>query len=118
MTKFHANLDEAKRAELAVVQMFKRAGREAWLNSGDNKACDVYLKGSAGKIPLEVKTDWESMATGNVAIEPQTLNHTSAEYFIYLLPKVFILPTGELKRLYNEYPKTNSCAKKRLLYTY
>lgn len=106
MSKFHANLDEAKRAELAVVQMFKRAGREAWLNNGNNKACDVYLKGQMGNIPLEVKTDWESIATGNVAIEPQTLNHTSSEYFIYLLPKPYIITTNELRQLYNLYPKT------------
>ena len=105
MSKFNANLDEAKKAELAVVQMFKRAGREAWLNGGDNRACDVYLKGASGNIPIEVKADWLSLATGNVCIEPQTLEHTKAEFFIYLLPRPYILETPKLRALYSQYKK-------------
>jgi hypothetical protein len=105
MNKFQHNLEESQRAEHAIVEMLKRAGRQAWLNAGDNKDCDVYLKGASGNIPIEVKADWLSLATGNVCIEPQTLEHTKAEFFIYLLPRPYILETSKLRALYSQYQK-------------
>jgi len=105
-TKFQTNLEEAQRAEHAAIMMFKRAGKQAWINSLNREWCDIWVKGEHGHIPIEVKTDFESVATGNVAIEPQTLGHTRAQYFLYFLPKGFLVPTATLKTLYTQYRDT------------
>lgn len=97
--KFEANRIEASRAELAVVELLKRRGNDAWLNSLNYDWCDIWTRTANGCVPVEVKTGYESMYTGNIAIEQKTLDHTRSQYFVYVLPQAYVLSRPKLKIL-------------------
>lgn len=103
MDKFKANLLEAERAELAMVEYLKKKGYNAWLNPEKNGDCDIYYQTPQRQFSLEVKTDFASLYTGNVCIEPQTLEHTKADWFVYLIPQVKFYTTAEIRNLHYEY---------------
>ena len=105
MNKFEANLIEASRAELAITELLKRQGYNAWLNPKKNGDCDVYFI-SDRQYGVEVKTDFASMYTGNVAIEPQTLEHTKADYFAFVIPEVQFIATADVRNFYTDYMQT------------
>lgn len=103
MSKFQANLVEASRAEVAIVSYLEKQGYKAWLNPEKNGDCDVYVNIQGKTYLVEVKTDFASIHTGNIAVEPQTLEHTKSHYFAYLIPQVKFIPTADVRNLYFEY---------------
>ena len=103
MDKFHLNLEEASRAEVAMVRYLEKQGYKAWLNGEKNGDCDIYCEKNGRTHKLEVKTDFASIHTGNVCIEPQTLERTKADWFVYLIPQVKFLTTAEIRNLHYEY---------------
>jgi hypothetical protein len=104
MTKFHANLIEAERVEHAGIKLMQSRGHQAWKNTLDQNWGDYWVRVDEGKpILVEHKTDYESLYTRNVCVEPDTLNYTRSQYFLYVLPEAYIIPTPQLKMLYREW---------------
>lgn len=103
MDKFHANLEEASRAEVSMVKYLEKQGYKAWLNPEKNGDCDIYFIKDGRQLSLEVKTDYHSIVSDLVAIEPQTLEHTKADWFVYLIPQVKFYTTAEIRNLHYEY---------------
>lgn len=101
--KFQANLNEVSRAELAIVELLKKQGYSAWLNPKKNGDCDVYFIENGKQYGVEVKTDFASLHTGNVCIEPQTLEHTKAHYFAFIVPEVKFMATVDVRNLYTDH---------------
>lgn len=89
-----------------MVEYLKKKGYNAWLNPEKNGDCDIYYQTPQRQFSLEVKTDFASLYTGNVCIEPQTLEHTKADFFAFLLPHLVIKSTADVRNLYNEYYPT------------
>lgn len=97
-TKFQSNLNEVKRAEIAVVELFKRMGHEAFLNpardyEGLSKG-DLIVNGQF----VEVKTDFESLYTNNICVEEKVFDKQTP-YFAYIIPEVYLITRPALKVL-------------------
>jgi hypothetical protein len=66
-------------------------------------AYDIEIEG----VLCDIKSDWLSGATRNIAVELASLEHTSSLAFIYALPYpsglyFHVFPVATLKELYNE----------------
>lgn len=103
MDKFTANLNEASRAELAMVKLLEKRGNEAWLNPHKNGDCDIYVVSNGRQYKVEVKTDFASLHSDNICLEPQTLEHTKADWFAFIIPEVKFMPTMDVRNLYFQY---------------
>jgi hypothetical protein len=101
--KFTANLTEAKRAELAAIELLKKRGSDAFLNPATDLAGlrkgDIIVKGQSGLFYIEVKTDFISAYSGNIALEHDSLWKSGSDWFLYALPTFYAAPLPQLKQL-------------------
>lgn len=96
--KFQQNLEEVKRADLAVVELFKKRGNQACLNPARNyeglAKGDVIVNG----LYVENKVDFESLYTGNICIEQKSLDRQN-DWFGYIIPQYYLISRPRLKLL-------------------
>jgi hypothetical protein len=97
-SKFEYNLEEVRRVDAALVELFLKKGNNACLNparhyEGLTKG-DLIVNGQF----VEVKTDFESLYTENICIEQKSLDRNTP-YFAYVLPEVYLISLPKLKIL-------------------
>jgi hypothetical protein len=117
-------------AEHLVVELFRLNHIPAFLNPApesdyDSRAAyDVAL--GTPEQPwelLDVKADWMSWSTHNLCVEANSLRHTKATKFIYLLPRpsslyLHVFPVSDLIALYNAQVAERTPAGERTRYFY
>ncbi len=92
---FKRDLQFGKQGEKEVIQVFRRNGFELVNNTASKKLKDYDLIGKVGKknFTLEIKYDWLSERTGNLAIEyhnsskdePSGIDATKADIWIQII---------------------------------
>jgi len=91
-----------------IIQVFKNAKREAWINpQKDYQGLCEYDTAfyDRGEWHTENKTDYYALHSPNFCIETPTLEHTKAHYWIHIEPHAYILPTHLVRQLHDSYPK-------------
>lgn len=95
---FQQNLEEVRRADLAVVELFKKRGNQACLNSARNYAGMAKGDVIANGLYIENKVDWESLYTQNICIEQKSLDRQN-DWFGYIIPQYYLISRPKLKYL-------------------
>ena len=104
---FETDLQTWGKIEDYVIKLLNKKGWEAWKNTtNDLKMCDIFAKKDGVTHKIEVKTDMESLFTGNVALEQRAIALSSSHYFFYVIPKVYAVTMEQIGGFIKEYPMT------------
>jgi hypothetical protein len=103
------DLKRGQELELYVLNLFRRLGYECWLNDvktlPELKACDLYIRGRDGAtIPVEVKSHFRSLETGNVAIEPTAALHSKSSYVVNVVTLAYLMEMPKWRNLLTTWP--------------
>lgn len=106
MNKFQKDLVVGQTNEQLVNNILTKKGYTVEPNTSTiyNELCkwDLQVTGKTGNvIQLEVKQDFKSQYTNNVAIEKICVNNTTSDYFVYNLGwrGIYIISTEMIKYL-------------------
>ena len=104
---FEEDLKVGEKCEKCVKKLFESKGFQVDKNNCPTtyKEFDLYI-GNVKKddfYTIEIKADFASMYTNNVAIEQKSLENSKADYFIYIIPKVYMINTLRLRQLRENY---------------
>ena len=100
--RFLKNRDEVRRAEFTASKLFQMAGIPVTLNPTPKLSENLSQLRQADLlyaifIPYaEVKVDWMSATTKNVAFEIDSLRASEAHWLVQVLPVYFVAPRKQI----------------------